>query len=56
MLKPFILCILLVSCAATQVNHCPVESAKVALDCRAEVKAGTKTKEQCYQLIEESCP
>ena len=55
MLKLFILAMLLVSCVG-QVNHCPVESAKVALDCREAVKAGNMTKEQCYQLIEESCP
>jgi hypothetical protein len=51
----YLICLILVSCSAAQVNHCPVDSAKVALDCREAVRAGKMTKEQCYQLIEESC-
>ncbi len=50
-----ILSLILLSCGGT-VQHCPINTAQVALDCKAEVKAGTKTKEQCYQLIEDSCP
>ncbi len=50
----FLLCLFLISCAAGQ--HCPPNSALVAAECKQEVLKGTKTKEQCYKLIEESCP
>lgn len=35
---------------------CPPKTAQVTIECRAAVKAGTKTPEQCNQEIEASCP
>lgn len=55
-MRLMILCALLVSCAAGNVNHCPPNTATIALQCKADVAKGLKSKEQCYQEIEESCP
>ncbi len=51
----YLILVLMLSCGGS-VQHCPLNTAQVALECKVEVKAGKKTKEQCYQLIEESCP
>lgn len=56
MLGLFILGLLAWDACGGAAQHCPVDTARVALDCQAEVKAGTKTKQQCYDLIEKSCP
>jgi hypothetical protein len=53
-MKALLAALLVSACGAVQ--HCPPHSATVALDCKEAVARGEKTKEQCYQLIEESCP
>jgi hypothetical protein len=53
-MKAALLAFLLLSCGSVQ--HCPPHTATVTLNCREAVAKGLKTKEQCYQEIEESCP
>ncbi len=53
-MKAALLGLLLVSCGSVQ--HCPPKTATVALDCKAAVVQGLKTKAQCYEEIERSCP
>jgi hypothetical protein len=55
-MKWLVLVLGLVGCADIGADSCPPKTAQVALQCKAEVAKGVKTKDQCYQEIESSCP
>ena len=55
-MKTIILCVGILLAGCGNVQGCPPKTAQVTLACRDEIKAGTKTKEQCYTEIEASCP
>lgn len=44
------------ACGFQGVKGCPPKTAQVTADCHADVAKGLKTKAQCEQEIEESCP
>jgi outer membrane PBP1 activator LpoA protein len=52
-MKTLILALILTGCAT---QGCPAKTAQVTLQCRQDIARGLKSKEQCYQEIEQSCP
>lgn len=51
-----ILCVWLTACGMQGVKGCPPKTAAVTAQCKLDVAKGVKTKAQCEQEIEESCP
>lgn len=46
----------LTACGMQSVKGCPPETAAVTAQCKLDVAKGLKTKEQCLDEIERSCP
>jgi hypothetical protein len=55
-MRILLVCALCVGCNLGNVQGCPPKTAAVTADCKSQVAAGKMTKDQCYQLIEASCP
>jgi len=56
MTRILIAAILCFGCSYTKVQGCPPKTALVTANCKSEVAAGRMSKDECFKLIEESCP